>query len=256
MLKGHQIALGFLVATAFWAVILLLQSEPSAHYQICETNQYTEHESCAPHHLLYVALWYVGYIINPTSLTALATIAIAWFTWTLKESTDRLWLAGIAQSDLARQEFTATHRPRVILRYIQGPFLNDEGHRFIWITFVNTGANDAIITAFGGDLAQRGSSKEDWAPPGLNAGPQEIEPIVLACGQRHFFTVTAKTSSNTDQAIFDAAIGPGFQVCAVGTIRYRDSYGVERDTGFFRVLDDEGASFVVSKYDTEMEYQD
>jgi hypothetical protein len=165
---------------------------------------------------------------------------------------------GLAQSaiDLTRQEFVATHRPRVILRYIQGPFYNDEGHRFIWLTFVNTGANSAIVEAFGGDLAQRGSSSEDWAQPGLDASPQDIQPIVLACGQRHVFTVTAKTTSSSDEAIFEAANGPGYQVCAVGTIRYSDANGVSRDTGFFRVLDDEGIGFVVSKHDSEMEYQD
>jgi hypothetical protein len=79
MLNRHQAVLGFLLATAFWAIVLVLQSDPSAHYQICETNQYTEHETCASHHLLYVAFWYVGYVINPTSITALATVAIAWY---------------------------------------------------------------------------------------------------------------------------------------------------------------------------------
>src|SRR5450755_2540259 len=36
----------------------------------------------------------------------------------------------------------------------------------------------------------------------------------------------------------------------------RDSNGVSRHTGFFRVLDDKGANFVLSEGDSEMEYQD
>jgi hypothetical protein len=247
MLNRHQVALGFLLATAAWAVILALQSEPSAHYQICETNQYTDHETCTPHHLLHVVFWYIGYVINPTSITALATVAIAWFTWTLKESTDRLWYAG-------RLEFVATHRPRVILRYIDGPFYDNEGHQFIGLAFVNTGANDAIIHAFGGDLAYRGGINEAWER-GLDADLKVIKPITLVSGQRHVFTVTAKTSASSDEAIFKSA-WPGRQICAVGRLRYRDGNGVSRDTGFFRVLDDEGVNFVVSKHDTEMEYQD
>jgi hypothetical protein len=45
-------------------------------------------------------------------LTALATIAIAWFTYTLKQSTDRLWRLG-------REEFLATHRPEIIIHSIE-----------------------------------------------------------------------------------------------------------------------------------------
>jgi hypothetical protein len=67
--------------------------------------------------------------------------------------------------------------------------------------------------------------------------------------------VTAKTPANSDNAIFKDAIG-GHQLCAVGVIRYRDGNGVARDTGFFRVLDDQGDSFVLSEHDSEMEYQD
>jgi hypothetical protein len=92
--------------------------------------------------------------------------------------------------NLARQEFVANHRPRVILRYIQGPFENEEGHQFVWVTFVNIGANTATIEAFGADLAKRWADTDDWASPGLDAEPKEISPIVLACGQRHVLHCT------------------------------------------------------------------
>jgi hypothetical protein len=188
-------------------------------------------------------------------VTAVATVFIAAFTFTLWWSTKAMMKATQSTVDLARQEFVATHRPRVILRYIQGPFYNDEGHQFIWLTFVNTGANDATIEAFGGDLAYRGGFNEAWESPGLDAALKDIDSITLVCGQRHVFTVTAKTSSNTDEAISKSA-WPGFQICAVGQLRYKDGSGISRHTGFFRVLDDEGVNFVVSKHDSEMEYQD
>ncbi len=98
MLTRHQAALGFLLATALWAIVFVLQSDSSAYYQICDTNQYTEHERCAPHHLLYVVFWYVGYVINPTSVTAFATIAIAIFTYTLYQATRGLVDAALIQS--------------------------------------------------------------------------------------------------------------------------------------------------------------
>jgi hypothetical protein len=271
-----EIVFGFLIATAFWACVLGWQAANAptdAEKQKCyESAEKSGHrtEECK-------TLWER----TTSDPVAFFTFWLVVSTIGLGISTILLWRAGekqfrharrssVTQSrdmqasiaaakssvDLARQEFVATHRPRVILRYIQGPFYNDEGHRFIWLTFVNTGANSAIIQAFGGDLAQRGSSIEDWAPPGLDASPQDIVPIVLACGQRHVFTVTAKTNAISDKAIFEDAIGPGDQICAVGTIRYSDTNGVSRDTGFFRVLDDEGIGFVVSKHDSEMEYQD
>lgn len=181
-------------------------------------------------------------------LTAIASFIIAAFTATL-------WVATRQQADLTRRDFVATHRPRVVLRYIQGPEYNDDGHQFIWLKFVNTGANDAIIDAFGGDLAYRGGFNETWEIPGLDADLKDVQPITLVCGQRHVFTVTAKTSFKTDTLVSKSA-WPGFQICAVGILRYRDGNGISRHTGFFRVLDDEGLRFVVSEHDSEMEYQD
>src|SRR5258708_36226819 len=63
--------------------------------------------------------------------------------------------------------------------------------------------------------------------------------------------VTAKTADATEQAIFRDAWG-NHQICVVGTVRYKDGNGVARDTAFFRVLDDDGESFVLSPHDAEM----
>ncbi len=49
-------------------------------------------------------------------VTALATGVVAWFTWQLKRSTDRLWSASNDQIRLARSEFLATHRPELVIR--------------------------------------------------------------------------------------------------------------------------------------------
>jgi hypothetical protein len=157
-------------------------------------------------------------------------------------------------AELGSREFVATHRPRVILRYVDGPFANDHGHQFVAIVFVNVGANDAVIDAFGGDLAYRGGLNEAWEIPGLDADLKAVEPITLVCGQRHVFTVTARTPF--DDNLIAKSAWPGFQTCAVGILRYRDGNGISRHTGFFRVLDEEGESFVVSKHDSELEYQD
>jgi len=191
------------------------------------------------------------------AVTAVATAFIAIFTIVLVLVTGRQARLTTAALNLARQEFVASHRPRVVLRYIEGPFENEEGRQFYCVTFVNIGANRAIIEAFGADLAKRSDATVRWVPPCLDAEPKEIAPIVLTCGQRHVFTVTARIVPEALVAmqIFPEGVSD-YQLCAVGVIRYRDGNGVSRDTGFFRVLDDEGRSFVLSEYDSEMEYED
>jgi hypothetical protein len=193
-------------------------------------------------------VWFTGLLAG---IGFLQMLVFGWQGIQLKLTVD----AARAATKLAREEFIATHRPRVILRYIQGPFFNDAGHQFIWLTFVNTGANDAIVEAFGGDLALRRDEDDTWEVPGLDASQKTIKPIVITCGQRHVFEVTGKYPAASDKAIFHDAMRE-HQVCAVGSIRYRDGNGVARDTGFFRVLDDLGENFVLSEHDAEMEYQD
>jgi hypothetical protein len=105
MLTAREMLLIALFVSAIWIVVLLLQSDTSAYYQICEANQYTGKESCTPHHIPYVIVWYVGEWFDKASsvITAFATAAIAYFTLTLKRSTDRLWEAGDKQFGLAKE---------------------------------------------------------------------------------------------------------------------------------------------------------
>ena len=107
-------------------------------------------------------------------------------------------------ANLAREEFIATHRPRVIVRFIQGPFHDDAGHEFIWVTFANVGETMATITAIGGDLARRNPSTGAWRSPGVDASPNPITPISLESGERHVVTVTAKAPISDIELLGDA----------------------------------------------------
>ncbi len=97
-MRRYEILIGFLLGTALWAVVMMLQSDASLLHQICETNQYTDRENCTSHHPLYVALYYIGYAVNPVTLGAAATVAIAVFTYTLYEATKGLVRAAEIQS--------------------------------------------------------------------------------------------------------------------------------------------------------------
>lgn len=181
---------------------------------------------------------------KPENLTAISTLAIAAFTVVLA------WV-GYCQArlirksiDLARQEFIATHRPKIIVRFIQGPFNEPEdGRQFAWLTLVNVGETRGTIVGLGRDLARR-VGRGGWLPPGLAADLRQINPVVLESGDRFVVDVRAQTAP-TDSTIAED-IWPGVELCAVGVIQYRDDNGKLLETGFLRIWD-ESDGFVPSK---------
>jgi hypothetical protein len=187
--------------------------------------------------------------------TAVSTIFIALFTATLWWSTKGMLNSTRESVELGRREFRSTHRPRIIVRFVQGPFLENahEGpmYQFIWVTLANVGVNPANIVAFGCDLARR--DKNGWRPPGLDAVAKEIAPITLASGERHTFTVRAR-APYTDTQIFADSFSAQ-KLCAVGTVSYSDGNGTVRETGFFRTYDEASEGFVKPE-NNEDEYQD
>jgi hypothetical protein len=105
------------------------------------------------------------------ALSAIALFQLFVFGWQgiqLKRSVS----AAKDATELGNREFIATHRPKVIVRYIQGPFRDERTRSYVWVTVVNTGINAATIEAFGVDLAQRWRYNEEWIAPGLDASAQ------------------------------------------------------------------------------------
>jgi hypothetical protein len=248
-IRGHEIAVGALVATAFWAVTFVLTSNGASD-------------------IIGFALRKIGSSIDIFSaLTAVATIFIAGFTFTLKRSTDKLWNSAEKQVRamraisirqdirteesirLARRDFIATHRPRVGVAFIQGPFVKDS-RQFVWVTVANNGGSDAIIHEWGCDLVRR--KGKQWLT-GIDGSPQKIERISLISGQRHFFEVFAKAAYDEEAAIFEEALDE-VETCVIGAIRYVDENGTMRETGFFRTFHTLGEKFIPSE-NPEDEYQ-
>ncbi|MHC2839797.1 hypothetical protein [Bradyrhizobium diazoefficiens] len=82
--RGYEIVLGAVVASAAWAVLLILTSYPNG---------------------VATSLHEIGQHLDLVSafITAIATAFIARYTLTLKRSTDKLWDAGEKQFALARE---------------------------------------------------------------------------------------------------------------------------------------------------------
>ena len=83
-----------------------------AHGEICKEGTKAGEEACTSYRLVPFLIIEIGKILDAlgVAITALATIAIAWFTWSLRRSTDKLWDAGERQIALVRQVSTAQSR--------------------------------------------------------------------------------------------------------------------------------------------------
>jgi hypothetical protein len=143
-----------------------------AEYQICGANEYTHQKECAQHHGgPFVLLWIAAFLDGHNGVvTAIATIVIATFTWTLSRSTKDLWHAGekqiaVAQAtadaakksaDIAESTLIATNRPWVSVDISIGSNLvyDDEGNARVIIKFVlkNVGSSPAANVWIDGEI--------------------------------------------------------------------------------------------------------
>jgi hypothetical protein len=69
--------------------------------EICEKGDIVGHKECTTHGLPVYLAFKIQALLDQlgVAITALATIAIAWFTLTLRKSTDNLWYAAKATAD-------------------------------------------------------------------------------------------------------------------------------------------------------------
>src|ERR1700728_761515 len=146
MLKGREIVVGIALASVFWVLVMVLSSDPSATYQICEPDQYGK-ANCASHHLLYVVFWYGEYVFNSSTITAIATAAIGYFTYTLYTTSAEQSRLTRESIELARQEFVATHRPKIIVYGMEVSLPGEDKPRHVHFRYVNAGDTDASVTS-------------------------------------------------------------------------------------------------------------
>jgi hypothetical protein len=110
-LKRQELLVGFLLGFASLLIIFVLSSDFSAHYEVCETTKEGA-KDCASYGVLSYALHEVGAALDSYNglITAMATAFIAWFTLSLRRSTDKLWDAGERQLKLLADTSAAQSR--------------------------------------------------------------------------------------------------------------------------------------------------
>ncbi len=75
------------------------------HYPICDASKNADHENCPTYQVAIYLVIECGMFLDAHagSIAALAGLAVAWFTYTLWQSTDKLWKAGELQRKEARK---------------------------------------------------------------------------------------------------------------------------------------------------------
>jgi len=181
-------------------------------------------------------IWFV--IVNVLdshagAITTVATIVIAAFTVALAISTKKLWVSTEKSIDLGRDEFNATHRPKIIVHTFEVSLDAGTGYIGAIYTYVNAGESDATIKEIGGIM---------FMSDGLRAGIQiTMKPLkkVLKVGERTTRSIDSEIlNSNVTIASMRTGRGqPSRRLMCIGCIRYADAKGVKRETGFCRTYD-------------------
>jgi hypothetical protein len=180
-----------------------------------------------------------------TALLAVFTSVLAWVSFRQLEAI-RLTRDGI---ELTRESFIATHRPRLIVRYIGNYYAQDNAPEECVAKVTNVGATDATIIAFEGWM---------FRPKLENIGdkrpePRPRDPVTLEPGGSYDLQVQS-LRTYSDAVMFDA-VQPGVELIAWGAVRYKDDNGMERETAFYQRYDENKRLFV-SVRDAPEEYQD
>jgi hypothetical protein len=217
-------------ARSFWVPVTKDRYE-DCFYAAKQTGN--KHPDCR----LYETIWERGFV-DPT---AYYTLWLTLFTGVLAAVGIAGTIFGLQQIKLARDEFNATHRPRIRVRYMSIPIGPDSGNEFD-IVIANTGESDAIVISY-----QISVRIPDEPTPDIivEMRPHPFKEFVLKSGERHLFPNKFFKWVPPDEMIF------------LGTIIYTDAARqITRMTGFARELDAGWSTYRISKKHSESEYED
>jgi hypothetical protein len=184
-------------------------------------------------------------------ITALATIVIAAFTATL-------WIATRQQGDLtfeslklAREEFIASHRPRIELHSLKISHRSDETEPApIEFRYVNSGDSVGHVKQVGTRLVYQ---REDMLQSDLDFDVREISPPMKIKSGEFGFGLTRDKSIPDLILSTPVSVTDYIKFFCVAYIVYTDDLGTIRQTGFCRRYDPETDRWV-NVEDPEYEY--
>jgi hypothetical protein len=185
---------------------------------------------------------------------------LAYVTWRLVVSTNKLWSAAKEQAlltqqsiDLTRSEFLATHRPRLRARVVKVGG-NDVNVFKIEYSIINVGETPATITL------HKISLIADPMVPDTNTLEQKIsgDCLRLSGGEAKVVIWTYNFDFGSGQgAEYDTTfhVKSGGVLRIKGIIKYVDDAGVKRRTGFLRTYS-QGFKYFTASKDINEDYED
>lgn len=226
---------GVALLAAGFACLLL---PPFGEY--CESN-YANKYDCAIYEVTVALAAFVD--AHNGSFIALATIVVAWFTWTLRQSSEKMWKTTSKSVDLAQQEFETTLRARVSLTKCQitrGVIVGDKTKIRFAFRLENTGqlpATECSLTYTTSAFVEKG-----FRPPKDDEllGQERQVHIVIASKEvceKHNDGLNDFPPSTYEQAIDterldrerkDRSIGRNAYLWAGITFVYMDGFDKER----------------------------
>ena len=153
-------------------------------------------------------------------------------------------------TNLARQEFTATHRPKIIVYDVDVKLPGETSSlRHVHFRYVNAGDTDAFVTSI---VSRVLWDSKSMVPANIEFSTHDAikAPIHVPSGNNGFAitpdTVDFVTLVRSGRAGHDTAY-------CVGVVVYRDTNDIERRTGFCRRYDSERERWLKVK-DEDYEY--
>jgi hypothetical protein len=201
---------------------------PCSEYSDARNNHdKADNKECAAREGIVIAgiKWLAD--IKPEIWTALATVAIAAFTWTLWQSSEKMWRATADGLNLARQEFIASHRPLLKVKLVQ--VVEGDGERAaINFTVVNVGNSNAYVI---GSCAKADFFfPNDWPHPNDYGVNDVIRPRRFVAGATDNYTISTGQLMGLIEVFAE-----GLQTLRFyGYIVYNDAFKNTRTTFFCR----------------------
>jgi hypothetical protein len=242
----------FVLAVVFAVAVHYSGIQPASNIQ-----NFAAYEQTAREYFNYVrdlamrtVEWFRGLSRDDWLTSAIVLMAV--FTAGLWRSTSRLWKASEIQIRLARDAFSATHRPRLVVRRMGVELVKDTPIT-VEFTIVNTGEEkvtscnwNTVIMLLNVAGGVHGQLHYETDTADFHDGP-------LSVGEGMKKRIQDKTSlAPSDLADIEKK---KVVLHVVGHVAYSDRAGITRQTGFFRYYDAEKRRFRVID-DPEYEYQD
>lgn len=265
MLKSLKSLFAFLVATCVCLTLFLLAEKnfsndfnSCTHQQISSQttqngSQPTENNQRDSLAVIGMNLRCSGDFIDKHNggVTALATLLIAAFTFTL-------WWASAGQYDLlekqiklAGDEFNATHRPKIRVRFF--PELPIKRNEPLIITYEAVNIGDADATIIGHELSIYDFYKGETSNPVWSSKIRINKETLIAGEASPRYEVRPQLPPTATVAGASHNIA---DMWVRGFFRYSDARGVIRKTQFVRKRDTNSLALRVIDVDRDYEYED